>query len=252
MYTPLKSQIIALARATPDQEVCGFIYHDQLRHPGEPLLWPCANVAGDPAHAFEISEADHMAVLARGEILAVYHSHPHSPGFSQGCDDCDIERAQRLAVPFYLYTVAVDTWQEYIPPTYTPHLTGRAFVAGMDDCYELVRLYCRQHYGHYMGDYDRGDLTTDLQTLIMARFAAEGFEQVALTAAKVGDVLMFRSDRALAAHFGVLVGPSKMLHHQIGQLAREDMVTDRWLNRVVAVFRWRGADLTAKMTTIPV
>lgn len=212
-----------------------------------PFVFPCANISREPERSFEISERDHMAALGAGRILAVYHSHPASPGFSAGDSNCDLERAQRIALPFYLYTVATETWEEYLPSSYQPPLTGRAFIFGFDDCYHTVRLYFRQHHGVHLGDYDRDD-TVNLRDLILSRFAAEGFQQVELTTAKLGDVLMFTSSRLLSNHFGVLTGPSQMLHHPSGGLSSIDTVSGRWLSRAVCAFRL----LPVKTTAIPV
>lgn len=225
-------------------EICGFIL---AGNNPDPFLFPCVNVSRDPAHSFEIGERDHIAALGRGRILAVYHSHPNSPGFSAGDANCDLERAQRIALPFYLYTVATDTWEEYLPPSYRPPLAGRDWVTGMADCYETVRVYFRHHHGLHMGDYDR-DGTVNLRDLILARFAAEGFHQVDITAAQIGDVLMFKSDRLLSNHFGVLTGPSQMLHHLQGGLSCVETVSGRWLARAVCVFRLS----TPKTPPIPV
>jgi proteasome lid subunit RPN8/RPN11 len=74
-------QIAAGAAASPDAEICGLLFGA-----GEAIdrIEPCANVAADPARAFEIDPAAliaaHKAMRAGGPaLIGCYHSHPHGP-----------------------------------------------------------------------------------------------------------------------------------------------------------------------------
>lgn len=250
MHPRIKAAIIALARATPEVEICGFIWHDLA---GQPHLHPCRNIHPEPAKGFEIDVQDHMDALGRGPLLGVYHSHPTKPGFSTGGpdeEDNDLAWAEELALPCYLYCVAQDSWHSYLPPTYQPPLLGLPWVWGFQDCYSLVRQWARQQRGHHMADYDRDD-QLNLRDLILDRFAAEGFERLPVAAAALGDVLMFESDRLLSNHLGVLVGPNRFLHHPVdranpnGSISREDLLTARWLERAVCAFRLKAQPETS-------
>jgi proteasome lid subunit RPN8/RPN11 len=74
-------QIVAAAAASPGTEICGLLFGtagaiDRIE--------PCANVAADPARAFEIDPAAliaaHKAMRDGGPVLiGCYHSHPHGP-----------------------------------------------------------------------------------------------------------------------------------------------------------------------------
>lgn len=245
MHPAIKAEIIALARATPDVEICGFIWHDLA---GQPHLHPCRNIHPSPTEGFEIDVHDHMEALGRGPLLGFYHSHPAKPGFSAGdpeTEDNDLAWAEEIALPAYLYCVAADSWHSYEPLTYQPPLLGTQWVWGFRDCYEAVRQWARQKRGHFMADYDRDD-QLNLRDLILSRFEAEGFERVPLAAAQLGDVLMFDSDRLLSNHFGVLTGPNRFLHHPVdrsnpnGSISREDLLTSRWLERAVCAFRLKA------------
>lgn len=72
-------QIIAAAAASPDAEICGLLFGatDAIDR-----VDPCANVAADPARAFEIDPrrliAAHKAMRGGGPgLVGCYHSHPH-------------------------------------------------------------------------------------------------------------------------------------------------------------------------------
>lgn len=228
MHPEIKEKIIGLAKATPDAEICGFIYADPENRP---QILECQNIADDKSQDFQISDDDHIKALGLGRILGVYHSHPDTPGFSL----CDLETAEHMAVPFYMYCVSDDSWHVYLPKTFEQDVIGRQFIEGFEDCYELVRIYFRNK-GKYLADYDRSH-TSDSKSLILKQFQLEGFEEITLNQIKYGDVLMFESDRVLSAHFGILVGPSRMIHHPQSGLSSETQLTDRWLSRITHVFR---------------
>lgn len=230
MNSNTKAEVIALARAQPEREVCGFIAHSPKRDTAEVI--PCTNESPDTANSFVISQRDYIRALNHGLILGVYHSHPTVQGFTRE----DLQCAEAMAVPFYVYCLKQDSWHDYLPRTYQPPLLGSPFIPGFRDCYELVRLYYRQHRGCVIGDYTRNE-NDNLRDLILANFAGEGFEQISVPEAKIGDTLMFRSEWVLNNHFGILTGPSRMWHHPLGNLSREEMVTNRWLERAVCAFR---------------
>jgi proteasome lid subunit RPN8/RPN11 len=82
------AQILALASASPDVEVCGLLLGD-----GERVvqLLPAANVAGDPARRFEIDPvvliAAHRQSRAGGrKLLGHFHSHPSGSVEPSACD----------------------------------------------------------------------------------------------------------------------------------------------------------------------
>lgn len=71
-------QITADAAASPDAEICGLLFgSDGFVERAE----PCANVAPDPSHAFEIDPvsliAAYRAMRCGGpRLVGCYHSHP--------------------------------------------------------------------------------------------------------------------------------------------------------------------------------
>jgi len=71
------ARLAALAEAEPDREICGLV---EAGPGGAPRLLPLANLAADPAIAFELAPGDVLAAVRRveregGALLAVYHSH---------------------------------------------------------------------------------------------------------------------------------------------------------------------------------
>jgi len=70
-------EVCALAEASPDREVCGFV----LEGPAGQEVVPAPNVAQDPRRGFLIAPEVVLSVLRRADaagrrLVALYHSHP--------------------------------------------------------------------------------------------------------------------------------------------------------------------------------
>lgn len=242
MHTRVKQTIIDLARATPEVEVCGLIYADDKG----PRVYPCANVAADPAAAFELSQDDHLACLKLGDVIGVYHSHPHGPAhFYQGAAAdptqwTDIDIAEEAAIPFYLYDLQSGTWAEHIPASYTVQMEGRRFIWGFDDCYGTARHWYRQKLGLNLRDYDRDETFSETDsTAIMDNFAHEGFVRMdpATTAIKLHDALLFDLTTRCPQHLAIFTAPQRMLHHPLNSLSHIDLIDGRWVSHLKHVLR---------------
>ncbi len=237
MHTCLKSEIISFARSTPE-EVCGFICLDQRG----PFLFPCRNVARTPTEEFSVDPQDHIRALGAGQLLGVYHSHPVAASFSPE----DLDFAAETALPHYLYSVPDDKWSEYLPATYEPPLEGLNWALGFQDCYSLPRAYYRQHFQHYLSDYDRDEsFCHEEQQVIMNSFEKEGFVKVPAGELQQHDIMLFRSEKVLPQHFGVYVGGNQFLHHPRNGLSCREMLTDRWLSRLICAFQLKTPPILA-------
>ncbi len=75
----LHAELLALAAATPEREVCGLLFGTADRIEA---IQPCANVSSSPEDSFEIDPvaliAAHKAARAGGrQLIGCYHSHPN-------------------------------------------------------------------------------------------------------------------------------------------------------------------------------
>lgn len=235
MHTGIKSQIVSIALAAPTEEVCGFIYRSW---DGVPSILHCKNIAENPSEEFEISMEDSIRAKGLGHELAVFHSHPTaSPGFSPA----DLECAEEMCLPFYMYDVETGSWHEYIPKSYESTYLARQWCVGFDDCYGLVRNYFRKTHGIYLGDYDRDEsMSHEERGVIAHHYGNEGFMTVPREGVQTDDVLVFKTDKALPQHFGVLGEKNRFLHHPISGLSRWEPLTDRWFSRLISVFRHKS------------
>lgn len=232
MHTNIKNQIIQLAENSPTQEICGFIYYII----GENIakIFPCKNIDVDSSDSFEISSEDYIQALKMGVLLGIYHSHPKAGGFS----DADIETSDELVLPFYVYDIVDKKFMEYIPIDYKLDIVGLQFVLGFHDCYEIPRIHYRQNFKIYMGDYDRDEsFIHEDQNVIIQNYEKEGFTKVDFSDIKKNDVIIFRTEKILPQHFGIFMGDSRFLHHPRNALSIVEILSDRWISRIVGVFR---------------
>lgn len=237
MHTGLKRQIIRLAEDSPSQEVCGFIYAGL----DTTAVFPCRNVALDPANRFEISSDDHLACLQLGDIIGVYHSHVTGPAeFSEGQVWTDKEVSEEAALPFYLYHLPSQSWKQHLPASYTVPLEGRRFLWGFEDCYETARHYFRQTLSIHLRDYDRDETFGPTKSdAIRENLHHEGFVQLnpSTTKIKLHDALLFDVSPRCPQHLGIFVSPQRMLHHPRKSLSHIDLIDGRWTSKLVSVLR---------------
>lgn len=235
MNTAIRSQIEGLAKASPSLETGGLVI---LQHDHTLALIPCPNVAADQVNEYEVDQDLLISTHARGHLLYTYHTHPaggtHSPA--------DLEWAEELAVPQWVYDIPGARWYEHIPSSYAPPpLSGRQFIWGERDCYTLLRDAARAKWGIHMRDYPRDESTNmvELGALIMGHIEEEGFTRMPSRCQfRKDDILIFRTN-GLPQHFGIFEGNSRVLHHPFKGLSRLDMLSSAWQTRLECVCRYK-------------
>jgi proteasome lid subunit RPN8/RPN11 len=86
-----------------------------MRMDGSVYLTPLPNTAADPEHEYEVDTNVLLDATRGARPLWVYHSHPAGPAtFSPA----DLEYAEEMALPQWMYDVPTRTWHEHIPATY--------------------------------------------------------------------------------------------------------------------------------------
>lgn len=240
MNTRLKAAIITLAHASPATEVCGLLYQDE----NGVHIHPCSNITQDeegPSRAFEIADTEYTSLSQRARVCGIYHS--HSTGGAAAFSKSDIELANVMELPIYLYVVDTGVWLSYVPPTYEVPLIGAVWSWGESDCYSLIRSYYHQTKGIYLGDYDRDETFENADhSVILQHVAAEGFTVLESNNAPApDDVLVFTTGGgAYPHHLGVYLGGQMFVHHPIRALSRRDPLDGRWLKRLHQVLRYTG------------
>ena len=95
---PLVNQLLHQAQCSPDSEVCGLI---GKQPDGSCRLYPIRNIANQPERLFHMDPTEQIesmrAMRERNEsLLAIYHSHPHSPAVPSTTDLSEAEYPDAL------------------------------------------------------------------------------------------------------------------------------------------------------------
>lgn len=234
MNTRIKNAISHLARENPSEEVCGFIYCTDT----DAAIHPCRNIAEDRTVAFEIDPQDYIAARSLGRLYGVYHSHP--VGGAVFSPD-DLDTANELALPFYVYAILTGEWAAYVPPSYTVPPTTVSWIWGLADCFSTVQHHYRQVLGIHLTDHDRDEtFATTHPRAILDHIESDGFINLGpdVSLAREHDVLLFSSDHHYPHHLAICLGHSRILHHPRGHLSRIDDLDGKWLKALVGVLRY--------------
>lgn len=124
-------------------------------------------------------------------------------------------------------------------------LLGVPYDDGDHDCYGLFRRYCMTVYDLELPNYARSaDFFSSDLNLLMPSIEETEFTLVnaAHDRLEQGDLLLMSVPspnwpKGEVNHIAVFVGNGTFLHHMYGKESREDYLTDKWKNRIMAVFR---------------
>ena len=126
-------EVCALAEASPDREVCGFVREGP---PGREVV-PVPNVCEEPWRGFRIAPEAVLAILRGAEepgrgLLALYHSHPSGGAGLSGRDLAELVVDGRPTLP------GIDLWVVSLEGGKALEL--RSYAWGEDGYAEVARL----------------------------------------------------------------------------------------------------------------
>lgn len=231
----VEQEILAHAAATAPHECCGLV----LRVGSKQVYQPCSNVAADPTAHFEIAADDWIQAEETGTVVAVVHSHPQGERFLSGADR-QVQVQQGL--PWLL--VVDDGIRAFRP---CPHLRGRVFDYGVNDCFTLIRD-AYHLAGIEFRDHPRTDIDADAAADSFVRYLPDGgFKQVSNDNLQVGDVVLTAMG-GHANHAMLYLGNQEVLHHAYEQLSRRERYGAFWQDHTHSVWRhqeWQPEMLAA-------
>jgi len=126
---------------------------------------------------------------------------------------------------------------------YVVGFEGIPYVEGRQDCYQLVRSWCKKHYSLEMANYARPNgLVVQGETVIYKNMEALGFyidQSATLNRLQLGDVLLMQVNTRGQDpnHIGIYVGNGYFLHHMFGRKSEADTITDKWRGRIMDIVR---------------
>lgn len=211
-------------------EACGFVVQGQY------IAAP--NSAENPRTDFRISALDRVRLVGDRKIEAILHSHPYDiskpPKYAANWpSQHDMESYFASNVPWGIActegeTVSDLVWLDDDKNLNLP-LEGLDFIHGINDCYSAIRRWYYQERGIKLLDFARSmEWWENGQDLYTENFGIAGFEEIPLSEATVGDILMVRIRTNVVHHAAVLTSPSQVYHHMFGRPSGFD---EQWLGR---------------------
>ena len=187
---------------------------------------PCKNKAFSPTTTFRIDAREARESADRyGEIVATFHSHPHT-GSRPSSADIKASEISRLAS--FIYSINQKTISCYRPKSLRCRpLIGRLHFWGIQDCLTLVTDYY-ERVGIDIGlpfslpvpmSWD------DVCSMMAREVAAHGFARLSGSETpQVGDLALIAGEQFPEPHYAVCVEPGIILH----QARKGRSCRDRW------------------------
>lgn len=225
----------ALAMAHPDVETCGYVF-------GDGSVIAVANQSEESAERFLIGARDHHVALKHPKgILAVWHSHLNAPRLAEA----DLRASHQLRIPYLVFDLGSMGFDFY-DPNYSAPLSGRPWDKLRANCYTVVRDYYKQVLQIELDMFwrDRSRKHDPSYNPILENAVSQGFEVLPFAVRDIQnhDFLVFNCTTASPMHCAVMtdVNQNMMLHHQIDQFSRYDLLDGYWIKQGVAILRYRG------------
>ena len=219
------------------REACGLV----IIFKGRQQYAACRNIA-EGTDQFAIHPEDYADADAKGEIVAVVHTHPNLPPVPSQADRVSCEQT---GIAWFIVGIPTLVWGELYPSGYVAPLVGRVWSHGVLDCYSIIRDWYQQERGITLLDFDRRDeWWLRGENLYAENFAKAGFREVSVNDLQTGDVIMMTIGASVANHGAIYLGDEVMLHHIQNRLSTRDVYGGFWQKNTVKVVR-HGSCFTA-------
>lgn len=219
------------AKAHSPNESCAVLYIDQ----GVEEILLCKNIAIDKKRNFIIDPLDYEVAESKGQVVAIIHSHMGAPIPSQ----IDLVSCETTNLPWFIYSVNLDSWHEFKPSGYKAPLVGRQFHFGVLDCFTLVRDYYKEELGIFLPDFERtNESIFKKESLYEKHFESYGFKRV--EDLQKNDVILMQIGYKNPSHAAIYLGDSLMLHHLRNKLSSRDVYGGFWAKNTRFFCRYFG------------
>lgn len=226
------NDIISLAESSPTREICGFLL---CNNQGSLVVRPVRNIA-ESNDEWEISSEDYLAALKTGILFGMFHS--HVSGETTEPTPADIAASDKSELPMFIYSVPQQKFSFYRPLSSIKEYEGRVFIAGAQDCANLVMDYYEKELGIKIPFVTRppkviesgfGDIETFLSNEVVRVYDEP----------RKNDLFVFSIGGGLQNHVGVYMGDSFVLHQLIGRTSSIESYSRSFRVRTEKVLRPR-------------
>lgn len=211
---------------------------------------PCENTAADPGEEFRIGPEAYADAEDAGTVVAVVHSHPDATSRPSAAD---VAMCNASGLPWYILSWPENDLRVIDPVDQVP-LLGRAFVHGVQDCWQVCADWFERAHGLSFPRYKREDgwwENADGPSHYEDLFEAAGFIRVDVP--QRGDLMIMAIGRtAHPNHAGIYLGtdPSLrseeakvfgtgpfLLHHLYGKPSEIIVFGGPWWERTRLILR---------------
>ncbi|OHX20515.1 C40 family peptidase [Chromobacterium sphagni] len=223
--------MLGYAAQAGEQEACGVVL-DSGR------VYPCRNLADDPARQFRIDPVDRAAAEQLGRVVGIWHSHPNAPADPS---PADLAMCECTRLPWHIVSHPGGDYRYIEPCGWQADYLGRPYCYGVFDCWELVRDWYKRERDVSLprpagaerdGWWNRGlDLFTTAAEMA-------GFEWVD-DAPQAGDVLLMQIQGAQPNHTALWLGDGRILHHLRDRQSETHIYGGYWQRATVRRARYR-------------
>lgn len=239
----IEQQILAYAKQQEPREMCGFV----VLNGGKKQFIPCENIAADPENYFEISPDDWLSVHQYDEIIALVHSHPNGAPVLSSAD-----RQMQRQSDLDWWLVCDDEIKQF---RNVPHLLGRDFIHGEQDCYTLFRD-AYMLVGLDFPNFHREDLWWENGgNLYLDNMEKHSFFRID-DGPRLGDVILMQVGADVPNHAAIYLGKwQQVLHHSPKRLSKRDSYDGYWFKHTHSIWRheqWQKLDFTGILNDLAV
>lgn len=207
-------------------EAVGFVVHG--------LFVPARNMSQDPLDEFELDPRE--AALYWDSCDYLVHSHTVKvcafPRF-EGIDvdprvpsKADMLGQQAMDKPWAVVScdgLGVSAPVMWGNPNVRPPLMEREFVFNVQDCLSLTADWMYETHGIELPECPRDwNWFENGERHIDDLWGPWGFEELDISQAREGDLILFRMHTDYTNHMGIYLGGNRLLHHALGQLSCVD------------------------------
>jgi proteasome lid subunit RPN8/RPN11 len=219
--TLLEEMLLHAEEDTPN-EACGLVVSSGKRH----RLIRGKNVALLPKQQFEMHPDAWLEVQDHEQVIAIYHSHPHT---SAEPSVQDLVACEASGLPWHI--VCPHTRQHTLtePSGYEAPYEGRPYLYGVLDCYSLMRDWYKREWGLRLMDFEREpSFWLKGKNTFVESFEECGFTRLIEQEPEVGDLMLVQIASTVPNHIVLYVGDGKILHHVEGRLSKIDPYGGAW------------------------
>ena len=222
------------ANEFPQEEVCGIVFLNKY-HSVEILK--TINNSLNKSESFSIDPKTFLKYKLEYNVIGIYHSHPNS---TERPSVQDKKESEELGVPYFIYSLQTKKSFIYYPKSYKrDNLLGQPYIRGFNECTCLFKDVYKNNLNLDISTWNKNywlpEDHDDANKLLM-KILNKNMNKVSVSDLKRYDLMVFDINQK-RYHVGVYMGGDIFIHQPINSLSCNQMLDDRWQNKIKSVYR---------------